>query len=129
MNAATNQLTDVSFLDRSKVMTEATLNAAALMEISDVVLSEIIGVSAATLSRGRKSMNIIGSNKKAMEMSVLFVRIYRSLEAFASSDIAYVRRWLNSENRVLHGRPLELMATVVGIMAVVNYLDGARAKI
>ncbi len=129
MSANINSLANVSDAKKREVVTEAALSAARILGISDAALSEILGISATTLSRGRKSKSIFGTNRKAFETAILFVRIYRSLEAFAGSDNNYMKRWLKAQNTVLHGAPLELMKTITGIVDVLNYLDGARARI
>jgi uncharacterized protein (DUF2384 family) len=58
---------------------------------------------------------------------MVFVRLYRALDAIASGDDATAAAWLRSENLALGAAPIELVQTVPGLMHVVDYLDARRA--
>jgi hypothetical protein len=66
---------------------------------------------------------------KPFELAVLFVRLYRSLDAIVGGDDAVAGSWLKNRNAVLDAEPLALIQTVPGLMNVIQYLDARRAVI
>ena len=66
---------------------------------------------------------------KPFELSVLFVRLYRSLDAVTGGDDAVARAWLRNDNTALGGTPLILVQTVQGLVNVIAYLDARRAVV
>jgi hypothetical protein len=65
--------------------------------------------------------------KKELEMALLFVRLYRSLDAIVGGDDAVAGAWLRNPNVALNGKPVELIQTLPGLMNVIYYLDARRA--
>ena len=66
---------------------------------------------------------------KPFELAVLFVRLFRSLDAIVCGDARPAHSWLNRTNEVLGARPIEKIRTVAGLMEVIAYLDARRARI
>lgn len=111
------------------VITKATLRAADLLGITAKVLSSIIGVSEATVSRMRKQEFALDAGSKPFELAVLFVRLFRSLDAIVGGDEPIAREWLRNENTALDAVPLEKIVTIAGLVDVIAYLDARRALI
>ena len=111
------------------VIAKATIRAAERLDVSAKVLAEIIGVSEATVSRLRGGTAALSRGTKPFELAVLFVRLFRSLDALLGGDEAAARAWLVSPNYGLGGRPLDLIRTVTGIVDVIAYLDARRAVV
>jgi hypothetical protein len=65
--------------------------------------------------------------EKAFELAVLFVRLYRSLDAIVAGDDAVAASWLKNRNTALDGKPLAMIQTVSGLTHVLAYLDARRA--
>jgi hypothetical protein len=65
--------------------------------------------------------------QKAFELAVLFVRLFRSLDAIVGGDKSVARAWLGNANRALDNQPLQLIQTIPGLMNVIGYLDARRA--
>ena len=65
---------------------------------------------------------------KEWELAVLFVRLFRSLDALWGHEAA-AHAWLTSDNLALAARPIDLLGSVEGLVRVVNYLDGARGRV
>lgn len=103
------------------------LRAAEHLEIANKVLSKIIGLSESSLSRLRKGEFEL--NGKSLELAILFVRMYRSLDAIVGGDDAVASAWLRNANTALGGVPIEMVQTVSGLNNVINYLDSRRARI
>jgi transcriptional regulator with XRE-family HTH domain len=111
------------------VLTRATVRAARFLAIGQGELAEIIGVSAATLSRLANGQRNLDPGSKPWQLAALFVRLFRSLDAIVGSDDAAARAWLRSENTALGGVPLTLIRDPAGLVRTVDYLDAARARI
>lgn len=111
------------------MLTKAVLRAAAQLDMSGKALAAVIGVSEATLSRMRSGEHVLTRKDKPFELGVLFVRLFRSLDAIVGGDQTVARTWLTAHNTALSGTPLALIQTVSGLMNVINYLDARRAVV
>lgn len=109
------------------VLTKAVLRAADLLGLSSRVLSRVLGVSEASISRLVSGSRTIDPASKEGELALLLVRVYRSLDALVGTDAAQRKAWLESRNRALNGRPIELLQRTDGLVHVVAYLDAMRA--
>ena len=115
--------------DRAAVVTKALLRAADRLDLTNKALAAVIGVSEATLSRMRSGTYRLQEEQKAFELAVLFVRLYRSLDAIVGGDDAVAGAWLRNRNAVLDAEPLDAIQTVPGLMNVIQYLDARRAVV
>lgn len=111
----------------SAVVTKALLRAAARLGIADNALARVIGVSPPTVSRMRRGAYALAQGQKPFELAVLFIRLYRSLDAIVGGDDAVASAWMRNANTVLAARPIELIQTVAGLVHVIEYLDSRRA--
>ena len=109
------------------VVTKAVVRAAERLDVSNRVLAAVLGVSEATVSRmGAGSYELVAASKP-FELAVLFVRLFRSLDAITGGDSAVARAWLRNDNTVLGATPISLVTSVAGLVNVVGYLDARRA--
>ena len=111
------------------VLTKAAVNAADRLGLTARILSAVIGVSEATVSRLKRQDVLLERGTKPFELAVLLVRLFRSLDAITGGDEAVARAWLRAENTVLGGSPLTKIATVSGLVDVLSYLDARRALV
>jgi transcriptional regulator with XRE-family HTH domain len=111
------------------VLTKAALRAADRFGLSGRQLSEIVGVSEATVSRWKRGESVLEPGSKPFELAALLVRTFRSLDAITGGDEAVARRWLAAPNSALAARPVERMAQVQGLVDVTTYLDARRAPL
>jgi len=116
-----------SIPNEAVVVTKATLRAASRLGLTNKVLAAIIGVSEATVSRMRSGDYVVQRGEKPFELSVLFVRLYRSLDAILGGDDAVAGAWLKNRNVALDAEPIAMIQTVPGLMNVIQYLDARRA--
>ena len=111
------------------VVTKAAVRAADRLALSNRVLAEVLGVSEATVSRmGAGTYQLVPASKP-FELAVLFVRLFRSLDAIVGGDDAVARAWLRGDNTILGATPLSLIGSVSGLVNVVAYLDTRRAVV
>jgi uncharacterized protein (DUF2384 family) len=115
--------------DSAAVLTKAVLNAAGKLNVKASALAPILGVSEATVSRMKRGDYRLDAETKAFELGVLFVRLFRSLDAIVGGDEAAARAWLGSPNLALKGKPIDQVRTVAGLVDVIAYLDARRAPI
>ncbi len=116
-------------LAESVTVTKAALRAAARLDLTAKCLARIIGVSEPTVSRMKKGEFGLEPGTKPFELAVLFVRLFRSLDAIVGGDETVARTWLRNENTALGGRPLDKIQTVAGLSDVIAYLDARRALV
>ncbi|MGO4869664.1 MAG: antitoxin Xre/MbcA/ParS toxin-binding domain-containing protein [Roseiarcus sp.] len=115
--------------DRGVVLTKAVVRAAERLDVKARLLAAVLGVSEATVSRMKKGDFTLEAGAKPFELAVLFVRLFRSLDAIVGGDEAVARSWLANPNLALDGRPIEKIRTVVGLIDVIAYLDARRALV
>ena len=110
-------------------LTKAVVRAAGLVGVSQQALARILGVSAATVSRMFSGQYRLARERgKEWELAVLFVRMYRSMDAiFGHAETS--RQWLNGDNLGLHGKPVDLIQTTEGLVRVLHYLDAHRGRV
>lgn len=111
------------------IVTKATLRAAEKLSLRNKALARIIGVSESTVSRLRQGSQALEPTQKPFELAVLFVRLYRSLDAMVGGDDSVAAAWLANDNTALAGKPLDLIQTVAGLGHVIQYLDARRAVV
>lgn len=114
---------------KASVVTKAAARAAERLGVRNSTLSRIVGLSEPTVSRMRKGHYVIDPKHKSFELAVLFVRLYRSLDALVSGDDAVAAAWLTNRNTALNGVPVEMIQSVSGLINVISYLDSRRALI
>src|SRR5216110_2460180 len=85
--------------DPGVILSRATVRAARFLAVTQGELAEVIGVSGATLSRLANGQRHLEPGSKPWQLAVLFVRLFRSLDAIVGSDDAAARAWLRSANR------------------------------
>ena len=79
------------------VMTKAVLGAASRLGVSNKALAAIIGLSEATVSRMGSGSYMLTPGDKAFDLAVLFVRLFRALDALAHGDEDMAHAWLRNE--------------------------------
>jgi transcriptional regulator with XRE-family HTH domain len=115
--------------DSRTVLTGAVLRASVLLEITQASLAQVLGLSPSTVSRMANGSYTLDDEKKEWELSALFVRLFRSLDAVVGSNDSAARAWLNGQNAALSGRPADLILSTEGLVRVVQYLDAARGRL
>ena len=108
------------------IVTTALARASTSLDLPNRVVGAVIGLSEPTISRLRCGTYILQHNEKAFELSLLVVRLYRSLIAIVGGDDV-AAAWLRNPNTALHARPIERIQTVDGLLQTIDYLDARRA--
>lgn len=114
--------------EKSVVLTKAVMNAVQYYHLTGKDLSMIIGMSESTVTRLFQGKKWITPESKEGEMSLLLLRVYRSLNALVGNYHEKAIIWLNSPNHYFHQKPIDHMKTVTGLVDVVQYLDAMRGQ-
>ena len=110
------------------VLAKATLAAAERLGLRNRQLAAVIGSSEASVSRLQNGRGLDPDSKEG-ELALMFVRLYRSLDALVGGDDVKARAWLTTTNDHLAGVPAERIRTVEGLVDVVQYLDAMRGRL
>ena len=116
-------------LSEGRVVTKAVLRAAAALGLSNKLVASTIGLSEASVSRMGAGTYALTPGDKPFELSVLFLRLYRSLDSLVAGDESVARAWLRNENAALGGTPLTLIQSIPGLVNAVAYLDARRSLV
>jgi hypothetical protein len=111
----------------SAVVTKAAVRAAGRLGLSHRTLARVLGLSEATVSRMGAGAYLLKRGDKAFELALLFLRMFRALDALAGGDEQVSRAWLRNENLALGGVPAARIESLAGLIDVVGYLDADRA--
>jgi hypothetical protein len=114
--------------DPASVLARAVLAAAARLGVRNNRLAEVIGTSEATVSRLSTGRGLAPDRKQG-ELGLMFLRLFRSLDALVGGNDAQARAWLHAENVHLNGAPVDRIRSVEGLVDVVQYLDGMRGRL
>ena len=110
------------------VLAKAAVNAAARLGLRNKQLAEIIGTSEASVSR-LSSGRGLDPERKEGELALLFLRLYRSLDALVGGDDVKARSWLHAANDHIGGIPAQRIRSVEGLVDVIQYLDAMRGRL
>lgn len=110
------------------VLGKAVIRAADRLQISHALLSKVLGLSAPSITRLYQGSYELKEGAKEWDFSLLFVRLYRSLDSIVSDD-QIAHQWLTNENLGLHAKPIALIQTTEGLVRVVQYLDSSRGVV
>lgn len=111
------------------VVTRAVMRAAARLGLSNKAVARVLGLSEASVSRMGGGAYLLKPGDKSFELALLFLRLFRSLDAIAGGDEQTARAWLRNNNLVLGGVPAAMIESVPGLVNVVGYLDARRALV
>jgi transcriptional regulator with XRE-family HTH domain len=115
--------------DPASTLTKAVVRAAGLLGITQAALADVLGISGATASRlVGGSYHLQPARKREWEFALLFVRLFRSLDAIVGNE-RDAGVWLRNDNTALGARPLDLIRSAEGLVRVLHYLDASRSRV
>ena len=114
--------------DPAAVVSRALLRAAEALELNGQTMARVVGVSGASWSRLAAGQRTVNPTSKEGELALLFLRLFRSLDALVGGDAEKARAWLHARNIHLSAVPLECIQSVAGLVRVDEYLDAVRGK-
>jgi uncharacterized protein (DUF2384 family) len=114
--------------DPAAILASAVLAAADRLGVRHRHLAAVLGASEASVSRLQRARGIDPSSKEG-ELALLFLRLYRALDALVGGNDEQARQWLHAPNDHLGGTPAERIRHVEGLVDVVQYLDAMRGRL
>ncbi|MGP4690684.1 MbcA/ParS/Xre antitoxin family protein [Agrobacterium cavarae] len=123
------QLKPTATSQEGRVVTKAALAASERLGLTAARLSDILGISAPTVSRMKRQDFCLEPGSKPFELAVLLIRVFRSLDAIVGGDDTVSRAWLQNHNDALAGVPAEKLTSITGLLDVLSYLDARRAPL
>ncbi|TMA27151.1 MAG: DUF2384 domain-containing protein [Deltaproteobacteria bacterium] len=111
------------------VLGKALIRAAGSLGLTQAEVAAVVGSSAASVSRTFAGGRGVDPDSAEGRLALLFVRVFRSLDALVGGDGAKARLWLDADNRHLGGNPRRLLGTAQGLVHVAEYLDAMRGTL
>lgn len=111
------------------VLSEAVVRAGTRLDLTQVQLARVLGLSTATTSRLVAGHWQLAPDTKPWELAALLVRCCRSLDAITGGKLEAMRAWMHSDNAALGGVPAQRLLTAEGLVHVLHYLDASRSRI
>ena len=88
----------------------------------------MLGVHRTAISRLKQNPSLDPASKQG-ELALLLVRMARALFALTGGDQVWIRHFMRSPNKVTGGVPAEQIASIQGLVSVVQFVDAMRGKI
>lgn len=109
------------------VLSRAIVRAADHLGLTQKQLGQVVGVSEASASRLVAGKFLLSPDRpKEWELALLFVRLFRSLDAIWGHE---ARHWMHAPNVALGATPIELATQIAGLVRIVDYLDAVRGRV
>jgi uncharacterized protein (DUF2384 family) len=107
----------------------SVISAADALGLAREQLAETIGVSVSTVARMKNGSSPV-PEQKPFEMSLLLIRVYRSLFSIVGGNNEAMKHWMSTPNHHLgEEAPAELIRKADGLTRVLWYLDAMRGRI
>ena len=111
-----------------ELVTRSMVNAADSMGLDRETVANTLGVSVPTIARLKAGRLLPG--QKPYELSLLLIRIYRSLYSIVGGSQKAMKHWMKTPNAHLGDvAPKELIQKAEGMTRVLWYLDAMRGRI
>lgn len=111
------------------VLSKTVIRAADRLGLTTAELALIIGLPPASISRLRTGSYTLDPSAKSWELAVLWVRLFRGLDAITGGDDGSAQTWLRNFNTDLHSVPVARIQSVQGLVETVSYVDARRAGV
>lgn len=115
--------------DHRVLLAKAAIRAARRLKMRNVELARVLGVSEAVISKIDRHGDALPNDAKKLELTKLFIRLFRSVDAIVGGDDAVSAKWLRNENIVFGQKPIDAIQSITGLVDVVSYLDARRALV
>ena len=112
--------------DRTAVaVSKAALRASEYLGLKQKEFAQIVGISPTKVSHLWTTNYLLNPSRKSeWENSILFIRLFKSLDAILGEREA-ARTWLRGENTALGDSPFNLIQSIEGLVHVVNYVGAS----
>jgi transcriptional regulator with XRE-family HTH domain len=115
-------------VEAGAVLAKAVLNASAQLGLKQSELAAALGLHRTAVSRLKKAPSLDPESKQG-ELALLLLRMARALFALTGGDKDWMRHFMRTPNKLTGGIPVEQIATIQGLMSVLQFVDGIRGKV
>lgn len=122
-----DEMMETSSEAQSRVLSEAVARIAAVWNIGDDVLGEILGIAGDRAADLRVGTFRLARSGPAFRAGQYLVRLFQELSVLIGDDRS-VMAWLQTENIDLGGRPIDLVRTEGGLRELLAYVETRRAS-
>jgi uncharacterized protein (DUF2384 family) len=112
---------------QGRILSEAVAHVAALWNIGDDLLGEILGIAGSRAADLRNGTFRLARPEPAFRAGQYLVRLFQELAVLIGDDRS-VMAWLQTENMDLGGRPIDLVRTERGLRELLTYLETRKAS-
>ena len=106
-------------------VSKAARRASEYLGLKQKEFAQIVGLSPTKVSHLWSAQYQLNPQiKSEWENSILFIRLFRSLDAIVNDKDA-ARIWLRGANNVFGDSPFNAIQSIEGLVHVVNYLDAS----
>ncbi|OQK15723.1 hypothetical protein AU255_16065 [Methyloprofundus sedimenti] len=110
------------------VLAKAVLKASEQLGLKQAELAAVLGVHRTAISRLKQNQSLDPMSKQG-EIALLVVRIARALFALTGGDSEWIKHFMHTHNNVTGGIPAKQIASIQGLMTVVQFVDAIRGKV
>lgn len=111
-----------------ELVSKSVINAADCLGLDRETIATTLGVSVPTVARLKKGRTLPG--QKSLELSLLLIRVYRSLYSIVGGSHDAMKHWMKTPNSHLSNEaPKKLIQQADGMAQVLWYLDAMRGRI
>lgn len=109
----------------SAALSKAAQRASEYLGLKQKEFAQIVGLSPTKVSHLWSAQYQLNPQiKSEWENSILFIRLFRSLDAIVNDKDA-ARIWLRGANNAFGDSPFNVIQSIEGLVHVVNYLDAS----
>lgn len=109
------------------VLAKAVLRAATQLGLKQAELAAVLGMHRTAVSRLKQSQSLDPQSKQG-ELALLLIRTARALHALTGGDEDWIRHFMRTPNKITGGVPAEQVASIQGLMSVLQFADALRGK-
>lgn len=110
------------------VLAKAVLNASDQLGLKQAELAAVLGMHRTAVSRLKKTPSLDPRSKQG-ELALLLIRMARALYALTGGDKDWILHFMQSPNKVTGGIPREQIASIEGLIRVLQFVDAIRGKV
>jgi hypothetical protein len=107
----------------ARLVSEATLQAAAHLGLSDPVLATILGLSATSVERTRDNKMPLIQDQLTLERAAPLLRLSQVFNLGLGDNPEATENWMRSHNSALGARPIDVLQTAGGMERILEHVQ------
>ncbi len=110
------------------VLAKAIVKASKQLGLTQSEVAEAIGLHRTAVSR-LKTKPFLDPKSKEGQLALILIRIARALFALTGGDEHWIKRFMQTENKITGGVPAQQISSIEGLMTVLRFVDAIRGKV